>query len=104
MININLTVLPEVAEFVGRVRLRLSDLEPEVRDELTDGLEADLSELVAEHGGSQPLGEISNSLGRSAKDSIRPHSLFIALPRRCPHPRAEFSRPCNQPGGWLERG
>ncbi len=59
MNNIDLTVLPQVVEFVEKVRLRLSDLDPEVRNELTDGLEADLSELVAEHGGSQPLGEIS---------------------------------------------
>ncbi|MGD9959744.1 hypothetical protein [Nocardioides sp.] len=49
---------PEIVGFVESVRARLAYLEPEVREELTDGLEADLSELVADHGGDRPLGEV----------------------------------------------
>ncbi|MGL5808603.1 MAG: hypothetical protein ACRCYQ_01505 [Nocardioides sp.] len=56
--NTSVDVMPEIAVFVAGVRARLSDLDPEVRDELTEGLEADLSELVAEHGGQQPPGEV----------------------------------------------
>jgi hypothetical protein len=64
-----LAVQPGVTTFIEQVRARLADLPPEVRDELTDGLEADLSELVTEHADSssaddssrspEPLGEIS---------------------------------------------
>jgi len=45
-----LDVRPEVSAFVDLVRSRLRDLDDEVRDELTDGLEADLGDLVAERG------------------------------------------------------
>jgi hypothetical protein len=47
------SVRPEVATFVERVRLALADLDEEQREELLDGLEADLSEQLAE-GGSLP--------------------------------------------------
>ena len=49
---------PEILDFVEGVRARLADLDPAVCEELTDGLEADLSELVADHGGERPLGEV----------------------------------------------
>jgi len=45
-----LDVRPEVTTFVDLVRIYLGDLDDEVRDELTDGLEADMSDLVAERG------------------------------------------------------
>jgi hypothetical protein len=45
-----LELRPEVAEFVARVRARLSDLDAEEQRELTEGLEADLGDLVAEQG------------------------------------------------------
>ncbi|RJS44886.1 hypothetical protein [Nocardioides cavernaquae] len=45
-----LEVRPGVAEFVEQVRARLADLTAEERTELTDGLGADLHELVAERG------------------------------------------------------
>ncbi len=70
MNDINLAVLPQVSTFVQQVRARLADLDPEVRDELTDGLEADLSELVAEHGGLGPLGEISSPDDGSSVDLV----------------------------------
>lgn len=41
---------PEVTAFVARVRGLMSDLPAEERHDLTAGLEADLAELVAEHG------------------------------------------------------
>ncbi|CUR53891.1 hypothetical protein NOCA2100024 [metagenome] len=56
--HLELETRPEIVAFVAGVRARLADLDPEVREELTDGLEADLSELVADHGGERPLGEV----------------------------------------------
>lgn len=41
------TIHPEVAVFVARVRAQLADLAEEQREELLEGLEADLSEQVA---------------------------------------------------------
>lgn len=51
------TVLaPEVAEFLAVVRAQLADLDPEEQREITDGLVADLTDLVAERG-PQALGD-----------------------------------------------
>ncbi len=47
-----LPVRPDVASFVARVRESLSDLSEDDRLELTEGLEADLTDQVAEHGGA----------------------------------------------------
>lgn len=44
------TVAPEVRDFLTAVRARLSDLEPDEQREILDGLEADLTDLVAERG------------------------------------------------------
>jgi hypothetical protein len=44
------TLRPEVAAFLARVREQLADLPAEERDELLEGLEADLSEQLAEGG------------------------------------------------------
>lgn len=41
---------PDVAQFVAAVRSHFADLDPEDRDELLGGLEADISDLVAERG------------------------------------------------------
>lgn len=46
-----LPVRPDVATFVARVRELLADLSEEDRLELTEGLEADLTDQVAEQGG-----------------------------------------------------
>lgn len=46
-----LPVRPDVAAFVARVRELLADLSEEERLELTEGLEADLTDQVAEQGG-----------------------------------------------------
>ncbi|MET3960459.1 hypothetical protein ABIE44_000393 [Marmoricola sp. OAE513] len=43
-------IAPEVLAFVASVRAQLADLEPEELLEITDGLEADLTDLVAEQG------------------------------------------------------
>ncbi len=51
------TVLaPKVAEFLAVVRAQLADLDPEEQREITDGLVADLTDLVAERG-SEALGD-----------------------------------------------
>lgn len=42
------TITPEIAAFATAVRAALSDLPADERDELTDGLEADLAEAYAE--------------------------------------------------------
>jgi hypothetical protein len=47
---------PEVVEFLDAVRVRLADLDPEDQRDILDGLEADLTDLVAERGG-QALGD-----------------------------------------------
>ena len=47
---------PEVVAFVARVRDLMADLDADERQDLTIGLEADLSELVAEHG-AEALGD-----------------------------------------------
>jgi hypothetical protein len=52
-VNAATAVRPEVATFLDRVRHALADLDEEQRDELLDGLEADLSEQLAE-GGALP--------------------------------------------------
>jgi hypothetical protein len=44
----NTTITPEIASFAEAVRDALHDLPAEERDELTDGLEADLAEAYAE--------------------------------------------------------
>jgi hypothetical protein len=50
-VNVAATDLhPEVVEFLTRVRAHLADLTEEERDELLDGLEADLSEQRSERG------------------------------------------------------
>lgn len=43
-------VAPEVRLFLARVRRELADLDPEVLSDITDGLEADFTELVEERG------------------------------------------------------
>ena len=44
------TIAPEVQEFLAAVRAHLADLDPEEQREILDGLEADLTDLVAERG------------------------------------------------------
>lgn len=46
------TIPAEVRLFLAAVRRELADLDPEELTEITDGLEADLSEVVAERGAS----------------------------------------------------
>lgn len=43
-------IAPEVRLFLARVRRELADLDPEVVSDITDGLEADFTELVEERG------------------------------------------------------
>jgi hypothetical protein len=50
------TIAPEVQDFLAAVRAQLADLDPDEQREILDGLEADLTDLVAEHGG-EALGD-----------------------------------------------
>jgi len=50
------TIAPEVREFLAAVRDQLADLDPDEQRDITEGLEADLSDLVAERGG-EALGD-----------------------------------------------
>jgi hypothetical protein len=50
------TIAPEVQEFLATVRAQLADLDPDEQREILDGLEADLTDLVAERGG-EALGD-----------------------------------------------
>jgi hypothetical protein len=44
------TIAPEVQEFVDAVRAQLADLDPDEQRDITEGLEADLTDLVTERG------------------------------------------------------
>ena len=44
------TVAPEIQDFLAAVRVQLTDLDADEQREILDGLEADLADLVAEHG------------------------------------------------------
>jgi hypothetical protein len=48
--NATNTVAPEVQEFLDAVRTQLADLDPDEQRDITEGLEADLTDLVAERG------------------------------------------------------
>jgi hypothetical protein len=48
MTTTQFTVTPEIAAFATAVRAQLADLSPDEIDDLTDGLEADLAESVAD--------------------------------------------------------
>jgi len=44
------TIAPEVQDFLDAVRAELADLDPDEQRDITEGLEADLTDLVAERG------------------------------------------------------
>jgi hypothetical protein len=76
----------DVARFVAEVRAHLDDLPPEQVDDLTDGLEADLAEgLADDHGGAQRMGDAAAFAAelRAAAD----------LPRRDPDGEGRPARP-----------
>jgi hypothetical protein len=80
---------PQVTAFLARVRAHLSDLPEEERDELLDGLEADLAEQHAE-GGALPdptayAAELRAAAGLPpSKRRLRPNrtakELYVAVP------------------------
>lgn len=99
-----ITLGKDVGEYVAAIRAALADLSTEERDELTGGLEADLSELAAEDGGARPLGEVLGSPEEYAAE-LR---LAAGLPteagsrkRRLRHPGVSTSE---RVGVWLDRG
>lgn len=94
--TIKFEVRPGVAGFVDQVRARLSDLSEEEREELVGGLEADLSELVAERGNDQSGGDlqVDDLLGDPVRyaDELRAAAGFgpsLASPRHERRPMAE---------------
>lgn len=116
---------PEVRDFVAAVRMQLVDLDPDERAEITDGLEADLAELLAERGpgalgdpivyagelraaaGLGPLGSASaqrRGVGEAATGLLDgAHERFDALVARSPRdlvPLLAWLRPL----WWVVRG
>lgn len=84
-----LEVRPDVAEFLEKVRARLSDLTDEEREELLGGLEADLMELVADGGSVAELGdprayadELRTAAGLEARTQARLGLPGVRRPRR----------------------
>lgn len=77
-----LEVRPEVADFLDKVRARLSDLTDEEREELLGGLEADLSELVSDGGSVAELGD-----PRAYADELRSAAGLEHVRRRAGRPR-----------------
>jgi hypothetical protein len=82
-------VRPEVSYFLDKVRARLSDLSEEQRDDLLGGLEADLSELVADGGSVAELGdprayadELRSAAGvaPARRSAVRGPSRLLAVP------------------------
>lgn len=79
-----LEVRPEVAEFLDKVRDRLSDLTEEQRDDLLGGLEADISELVDDGGSVAELGDpraYADELRAAAGVSPAVHRSGVRRPR-----------------------
>jgi hypothetical protein len=83
--TIQLDVRPEVEEFVAAVRRHLADLPAEERDDLTEGLAADLSDLVAEQG-PDVLGdpaayaaELRAAAGLTPRGRLRPRGSLTDL-------------------------
>jgi hypothetical protein len=90
-----LEVRPEVVDFLDRVRARLADLTDEEREELLGGLEADLSELVADGGSVAELGdprayadELRAAAGLEASAGGRRGPAGVRRPRRSSRERA----------------
>lgn len=79
--TIKVEARPSVAEFVEQVRARLSDLSEEEREELVGGLEADLSELVAERGKDQSGDDLLGDPVRYA-DELRAAAGFGPSPKK----------------------
>lgn len=52
------TVLDHVRSYAAQVRDHLADLAPEQVEDLTDGLEADLAEALADSAGPVATGEV----------------------------------------------
>ncbi len=84
-----LEVRPDVAEFLDKVRARLSDLTDEEREELLGGLEADLTELVADGGSVAELGdprayadELRTAAGLEGRTQARRGLTGVRRPRR----------------------
>lgn len=86
-------IAPEVRLFLARVRHELADLDPEEVAEMTDGLEADLAELVADRGPGA-LGSAAEYAGElRAAAGLAPATARSARPRRSAAERV---------GGWLD--
>lgn len=87
-----LEVRPEVADFLDKVRARLSDLTEEQRDDLLGGLEADISELVDDGGSVAELGDpraYADELRAAAGVSPAVHRSGVRRPRMPRRPTRE---------------
>jgi hypothetical protein len=77
-------VRPEVAAFVEEVRRLLADLDDETRDELLGGLEADLSDQVADGATLGDPGDYAAELRAAAGLPERRRRIVGRLPARTP--------------------
>jgi hypothetical protein len=80
---------PTISEFAAAVRAALSDLQPDEIEELTDGLEADLAERLADDGGEpgDPIAyaeELRTAAGLPHRAVARPRSSIIDSLRDMP--------------------
>lgn len=89
---------PDVAAFVAEVRARLADLTDEQREELLDGLEADLSEQLAEGSGDGVDGGTTLPDPVSYAAELRTAAGLPESVRRRRRPR--FAAPAT---GWVGR-
>jgi hypothetical protein len=85
-------VAPEVARFVAAVRAELADLDPDVVEELTGGLEADLTDSLeaartAGSGSAEAVGPDATAFGDPVGYAAELRS-SAGLPPRAPAPRA----------------
>lgn len=90
--TLRLDLRPEVDAFVDQVRSHLTDLRPEVREELTEGLTADLHELVADRG-PEVLGDPADYA-----DELRTAAGLDGPSRGTPYPGSTGQRL----QGWLD--
>ena len=96
-------ITPQVQQFVAAVRDRLTDLSQDEREELIGGLEADMSDLVAERGEAalpDPVvyaAELRAAAGFAAEAQTRPNRLRTSLADRFDGAALTWRR-------WVETG
>ena len=102
---------PRSSDFVAAVRRHFADLDPEEREELLGGLEADIADLVAERGPGA-LGdpdayaaELRAAAGPAVRRSGRPRPVAGVGVERCStRARRRWDAGCDRPARRPVRG